>query len=467
MLRNFFYNSLYQIMAIILPFITAPYVSRVLGVEGVGIFSYTFSIAGYFVVFEMLGIKNYGSRTCAKVQNDKVKLGEAFVNIYFLQAIISIMVLITYILYCCFMAEYRVIALLQIMYVMSGSLDISWFFFGIEQFKTTAMRGIGVKVVSAICIFLFVKSIDDLWIYVVIISGSMLVSQTILWFYLKNQLIFCKPTWDNIKKHMLPNLVLFIPVIATSIYKLMDKIMIGFLSTMIQSGLYENSEKVINIPMTLITSLGTVMLPRMSNLVANNNENESRKLIRKSISFMILAGSAMVFGLVAVVEDFIPLFYGEEFGGCVQVVKILSPSILFVCWANVIRTQYLLPRNRDKSYIITVFLGAIVNFVINLFLIPQYGANGAAIGTLVAEAVVCITQSIFVCRELPILSYLKESIPYVIMGGIMFIMVSMVSSNVHCSKLVKIVLEIAVGGCVYLLLFIGLLWMQRKKKLTK
>ncbi len=459
---NYIYNTIYQLLNIFLPLITAPYISRVLGANGIGIYAYTFSIASYYVLIEMLGVRNYGSRCIAMCQGDKKKLGVNFINIYFIQLCLSIAIFVVYLMYSICFAKYKSFAILQSYYVLSGLFDISWFFFGLEKFKMTTIRSCVVKIISVICIFVFVRDISDVNVYIAIISISMLATQMSVWPFLKQEIELCKPSWKELKKHILPNLILFIPVIAISLYKIMDKIMIGKLSTMAQSGFYENSEKIVSIPMSLITSLGTVMLPRMSNIIASGNTEKGKDVIRKSMIFVSFIGIAMVFGLMGISKCFIPWFYGNEFIPCIEITFILSPTIIFICWANVIRTQYLLPNKLDKSYIVTVFLGAAVNFVLNYILIPRYGAYGAAIGTLVAEIVVALMQTIYVIKFLPIVEYLKDGTPFALIGIFMFYIVNFIENMLNISYFGRICIEIVVGASVYC--FLSALYIKFMKK---
>ncbi len=191
--KNFIYNVLYQILIMILPLITTPYIARVIGANGVGVQSYTYSVVNYFVLFAMLGVNNYGNRSIAAVRDDKEKLSKTFWSIYGLQAILSIIMLIIYMFYLIFITnENKVIAGIQSIYIFSALLDINWFFFGIENFKITVTRNAFIKVISAFSIFIFVKKQDDLYIYSLILVIGTIISQVILWFFYKTIYIFCK-----------------------------------------------------------------------------------------------------------------------------------------------------------------------------------------------------------------------------------------------------------------------------------
>ena len=340
--KNFSYNIIYRILVLIMPLITAPYISRVIGAEGQGIFSYTSSIAQYFLLFAMLGVSNYGNRVIAKNRDNKEKLSKEFFSIYALQIITSLIVILVYIIYVVFFVdEYQMYAMIQLIYILSAFFDISWFFFGLEKFKLTVTRNAIIKIISVLSIFVLVKQQDDLWKYALIMVSATLISQLSLFPFLRNEIIFVKPKWKDIKQHIKPNIILFVPVIAVSIYRIMDKIMLGAMSTIEEVGYYENADKIINVPLSFITALGTVMLPRISNLVAKGEENQINRYINKSMEFVIFLSIPISLGLIAVGGTFAPIFFGDEFVVTGYVIQCLAITTFFISCANVIRTQYL------------------------------------------------------------------------------------------------------------------------------
>ena len=424
MKKNFIYNVSYQILILLIPLITIPYVSRVLGVDGIGTYSYTYSIAYYFMMFAMLGLNNYGNRSIAKVRDNKEKLSRTFKEIYCMQIITSTLMVILYFIYLnLFNIEYKRIAVIQLIYVISCVFDINWFFFGIEKFKLTVTRNTIIKVLSLIFIFLFVKNENDLWIYTFILSSSVLASQLFLWPFVKRYINNVKIKFSDIGKHFIPCLKLFLPVVAVAIYKVMDKTMIGWFSNMSEVGFYENAEKIISVPNAIIAALGTVMLPRMSNLYAKNKEQESKKIIEKSINLMMFLAFAMTFGLICISKNFSILFFGLGFEKSGIIIILLSITVLFLSWGNVLRTQYLIPKEYDKIYIESAFLGAIVNLILNLIFIPKYQSIGACIGTIFAELSVMLYQTISIKNELPIKKYIKDIIPFFLKSLLMFIII--------------------------------------------
>ena len=200
----------YQILLIILPLITTPYISRVLGSEGLGTYTYTYTIANYFVLAAMLGVKNYGNRSVAAVRDDRKLLSRTFWEIYGLQLLCSLTATAAYVVYVsAFVREYQLIAALQGIYVLSGLMDISWLFFGAEQFRVTVMRNIAIRLINLACIFLFVKSRGDLWLYTLIMTLGMVFSQGYLWMYVKRLVDWRRPKLRDLGMHMIPELILF------------------------------------------------------------------------------------------------------------------------------------------------------------------------------------------------------------------------------------------------------------------
>lgn len=450
--RNLIYNILYQLLIIILPLVTAPYISRTLGANSVGIYSYTNSIAYYFLLIAMLGISTYGNRSIASIRDEKKKISKTFFEIYSIQFSTFLIAIFIYIIYSIFIVnENNDIFLIQLFYIVSGLLDISWLFFGLEKFKITVTRNTVIKLLTVICMFVFVKNPSDLWKYTLIMSLGTFISQAYLWLYLKKYVNFANIKFDNVKKHIKPILILFIPVIAYSVYKVMDKIMLGSMSTYEQVAFYQNSEKIINIPMGIITALGTVMLPRMSNIISKGEDEKTSNYIRISIKLVTLIGSAITFGIIGTSKIFAPVYLGSEFSSCSTTMTLLSITVFALSWANVVRTQYLIPSHNDRIYVFSAITGAIINIIINAILIPKFGANGAAIGTIFAEFSVMLFQVIAVSKKLPILKNIVATVPYLITGFIMMIVVYFEGKFLG-ESILTLITQIFTGGLIYILL---------------
>jgi O-antigen/teichoic acid export membrane protein len=464
--KNLSYNIAYQILTIILPLITSPYLARVLGPANIGVYSWTHAIAHYFVLFTMLGLNKYGNRTIAGARDDKDTLSRTFCEIYCLQLItgfISILVYVAIVLLWQTGNENESIFFIQTIYVISAIVDVNWLYFGLEKFKETVTRNVIIKIISVCMVFIFVKQSTDLWKYVLIMTGSLLAGNLVLWVKIPKYVNITKITKSGVLKHLRPNLVLFVSVISVSIYKIMDKLMLGGMSTMIQTGFYENSEKITQVPLGIIAALGTVMIPRMSHLEAKGDTKNQKKYTKYSMMFVFGIGSAMAFGMAAISDTFSVFFWGNDYFDCGRLIAGLSISILFVAWANVLQTQILIPQKKDNIYLVSILIGAGINITINALLIPQFGAFGAVIGTICSECAVAITQTIPIKDELHPLDHIKTGIPFVLAGLIMYFAVRAVGESVSGSNVVTLIIQIAVGGVVYILLGGSYLLYLRKK----
>lgn len=438
---------MYQVLILILPLGTIPYISRVLGAEGIGIYSYSYSVALYFTFITMMGLNNYGNRTIASVQDDLEKRSEKFFEIFLMQAIFFTISFVLYLIYLFTLSGDRTIEFIQIIFLFSALFDINWFFFGMEQFQLTVYRNTIVKLISLILIFCLVRDYNDIYIYTFIMSTSYFISQLWLWAYIKRYVKYKKVKFKNVIKHIKPNLVLFIPVIAVSIYRIMDKIMLGNMGPLIELGYFENAEKIVNVPIALFTAVGVVMLPRMTSLLSFNDKKISEKYIDLTMFIVLGFSIGALFGIISIATEFSLLFFGDNFLKAGTIMKFLSPTIVVLAFGNVIRTQILIPNKQDRIYVFSGICGAIINLICNIILIPKFYSVGAAIGTVIAEFVVCFYQAYSIRKELKIIKYLKESIVFVLFGLIMMIFIKLIPEINN--QYISLIIKIFTGGCVY------------------
>lgn len=451
---NFIYNITYQMLVIILPLITAPYVSRVLGVDGVGTYSYIYSIAYYFCLCGMLGISNHGNRSVAMLKGDRDKLSCIFWAIYKIQFATTVLSLICYLIFVTFLfSGDKTLAYIDTFYLVSYVLDINWLYFGLEKFKLTVTRNMAFKILSVVCTFVFVKTADDLWKYTLILSLGTMLSQVYLWMHLFRYVTYKKNSLKEISEQIKPILILFIPVIAYSIYKVMDKIMLGSMSSVQQVGLYENADKIVGIPVGIITAFGTVMMPRISALTSKNEIAQIENYNKLSFKYFSLLSIGMTFGLIGISNTLPAVYFGPEFIDCEPLIAGLSFTLIFMTWANIIRTQYLIPNKIDKPYVVSTICGAAVNLVFNFFLIPRFQARGALVGTLLAEFMVFFVQALYVRKDFFVLRYIKPTVPFVFNGIVMSVIVFFIGENVG-ARIGTLLLQIVVGAAVYLVLSI-------------
>ncbi len=458
---NFIYNSIYQLTNIIVPLITLPFLSRVLAAEGLGKYAFGYSVSYYFYMFIRLGLHSYGNRTIAYVKDDKDKLAKTFFELFSMQFVLGIVISLVYFLYCLLLAPDKQLSLIFILVVLSGGIDLTWMLYGLEEFKITSVRDIATKLITAACIFIFVKRADDVWKYALIYSLGFFINQLIVLPVINKRVYFVRPELKEVLAHVKPNLILFLPTIAVSVYKTMDKIMLGAMTSDVELGYYHGAENIIKVPLALVTALGIVMLPRMSNMLSNNQEEKSIRLVfNKSIMFAMFISTSICIGIMTVSKEFVPLFFGEGFDKCITLFYIILPSCIFLAFANVIRTQYLLPRKKDKLYIISLFTGAVVNLFFNLLLIPRYASVGAAIGTLAAEIIVCVVQAACVYKEADIGKNIVNSIPFIISGIVMFAVFHNYTPPIS-NPIIALLVKIIISGALYLTFLGGFVIIKR------
>lgn len=447
--KNFLYNLVYQIFIFFIPLITIPYISRVLGVNNVGIYSYTYSIVNYFMLASMLGINNYGAREIAKSSSDILKKSKIFFSIYYLQVFCTIVMIIGYSIFIIFYKyEYKIILLIQEIYLISCAFDINWYFFGMEKFKITISRNIIIKIISLVFIFTFVKNKSDLWIYTLILSCSTLISQLYLWIFMNKEIIFTKVSIKEIFSHFRKCIILFIPVIAYSIYRIMDKTMIGSISDTIQLGNYESAEKIINIPLSIVSAIGTVMLPHMSKV----SEDEFDKKVNDTFKLCFFMIFPIILWLIMVASDFSKIFFGNEFDLVPNIIKILVITILFSGITNIIRNTYLIPKAKDSIYVKSTIYGACINLILNLIFIKIYGAYGACVGTICAEFVVMSYQIIKTKKDIDYLRNFYIVIPFAIKSFIMGIVIFLIGLIFNFNIIIKITVQSIFAFITYFIL---------------
>ena len=451
--KNLIYNVSYQILILAVPFITSPYVSRVLGPEGLGTYSVTTAIAKYFTIFALLGMTNYGNRTIAQSRGSRKTLSITFWNLYYFQLIASLSIFVFYLIYVYLLGYslYGIISCCQIPYVLSTVFEVSWFFYGMEEFKGIVIRNAVVKVLTTILIFLFVRTNDDVWIYVLINALSLMIGQLCLWPFIKRYVSFEKPNFRMILSHFKPNCVLMVSVLAVSVYTLLDKIMLEWLSNTIEVGYYENTEKILTMANSTAGAIGAVMLPRISNLQSSGQNNQIIKYVAKSMKYIMIIAIAIAFGIAGISRSFSILYFGKEFENCGLLLTAIAPAIVFYSWSNILRNQYLLPNNLDSVFVIATLSASIVNLILNIILIPMCGALGAVIGTVGAQFCELSYQSYKVRKDLSLKKYFFNLVPYIVFGIMMFVICKIIELYMGIS-VVSLSIQILFGSISFVLM---------------
>lgn len=467
--KNYIYNLCYQVLIVVLPIITTPYISRVLGAENIGIYSYTYSIVSYFILFGSLGVALYGKREVAYVQQNIKERSKVFWEILLFRALTILIATVAYVIFFLnFELEYQTYYIILILEVLAAGLDISWFLQGMEEFKKTVTRNIIVRLLSVTAIFVFVKTPEDLVKYTLIYSLGNFLGNLMLWVYLPKFMKGAKVDFKslNIKRHILPIIVLFVPQITEKIYNMLDKTMIGVLvADKSEVGFYEQAQKTIRILNTVVASLGIVMVPRMATIFETEGKEKVQETLKKSFRFVFFISVPLTLGIISILPSFVPMFYGPGYDKVKDLIIYLSPIILLMGIENVIGTQYLIPTKQQKKYTISVSVGLAVNVVLNYILIIKYQAIGAAISTIISQFIVDMLQMIQVRDELDLKEMFKPLFKYVLVGILMFVLsvgtgyvcenkIFIKENNLELSEYVEyiltITLQVFVGGITYI-----------------
>ena len=452
--KNFLWNMGYQVFVLLLPIITIPYVSRVLGPTGIGINAYTNSIVQYFILFGTLGLTVYGNREVAYQRDNSKKLSNIFWELTFFKLITTGIAVAFYLGFVLVSGEYEIFYLIQGLFLLASAIDVSWFFQGLEEFKITVVRNTFVKVISLIMIFTMIRSKNDLWLYILILGASQLIGNITLLPYLSRYVH--QPIWGemNFLRHVKPTIAMFVPQIASQVYLQLNKTMLGAFIGVEASGFYDNSDKIIKILLAIVTATGTVLLPHMAHSFARGDRKAVFTSLSKSMHFILLLAFPMASGLAAVSPVFTRVFFGRKFEAVSVLLAIESLVIILVGISNAIGIQYLLPTNQVRPFTVSVGVGAAVNIVLNVPLILIWGTVGAMIATVVSELSVSLFQLSFVRKQMQGGSLFTESWKYLIAAILMGIYIRFYLTIIPFGDLLKLISSILLGLVIYSLILI-------------
>lgn len=449
--KNYLYNIFYQILAIIVPVITTPYISRILGVTGVGKYNYVYSVAYIFSLFCWMGTNIYGQKEIAYCGDNKEDRSIVFYEINIIKLGAFLLSSIFYVITIVYMHEDVILFSLAYFYLLANFVDISWLYQGLENFKSTVLRNSIVKIVSVVLVFILVKDQDDIWVYVLILAFTTFMGQLFMWFNVPK--LICKVDFRSlhIRRHVKATIILFLPSVATYVYTSLDKVMLGAMTNSDEVGFYSQSEKIIKLAMTIVTSLGVVMIPRMTTLIKEQKWEMIKIYLDKTFRFVFFLSMPMIAGMVAISDIFIPWFLGEGYESSILLFQILSPLILIIGIASVTGQAVLVSLNKQSYYTITVVCGAIVNCILNLFLIPKYASIGASFATLVAEGIVTTLQLLGVSEYFNHRAFIFNWLKYTVCAALMFIVVRLIDKILlFQSSFLKLGIDIIVGFAFYL-----------------
>ncbi|MGN0334340.1 MAG: flippase [Lachnospiraceae bacterium] len=451
--KNYIYNTLYQCLALITPLITAPYISRVFGADGVGIQSFTNSILTYFTLFAALGTASYGQREIARCRDNRKEVSRVFWEIELVSVFSTSVALIGWIVIILTSDFYRPYYIAWTMSIIAVLFDISWLYAGFEQFKNIVFRNSAVKITGIILLFTVVKSKNDVVLYIAILSTSGLLGNISMWMLLNKYVD--RPCFRELRfwKHLKETLVYFVPTIATSIYTVLDKTMIGLITgDSYENGYYEQATKIISIAKTLIFSLNTVMGARMAYLFGRKEYHKIRDGIETSLDFILLMGTAMSFGIAGISPVFVKLFFGEGYDSVTGILNVLCPIIVVIGISNCLGALYFTPSGRRRDSNKVICLGAAVNLCLNCVLIPKYSATGAAVASVLAEIVITLLYIILGKEYVNFTMLFRFMWRRVIAGCCMFAVVRALAGNLPADGLLSLIFQVAGGGITYIVI---------------
>ena len=456
---NFIMNFLLSASSFIFPLITFPYVSRVLLATGNGTISFYSSIANYFLLVASLGIPTYGIRACAKVRDNFRELSKTVREIFLINEIMTFLVMFFYVISFFLIPKFRQEPLLFVFNGIGIGLNMfgmTWFFQALEQYDFITIRSLMLKIISMVLMFIFVRTPNDYIIQAAITvfaaSGFNLINYHRVKKYVD---LSQKYSSLNLKKHIKPIMILFAQSLAVSIYTSLDTVMLGFMQTNAEVGYYNAAVKLKYILLSLVASLGQVLLPRMSYYVKNNLKNEFMNTMAKSLNFTLEIAFPLALYFVMFSFETMMFLAGDGYIEAVLPMQIITIAIIPNGLTGILGTQVLTSIEKERCVLNSVIIGAIVDFGLNLLLIPKYGASGAAFATMICEFVVLLVQIIYCYDLLNVIKSKLNLFRYIIASVLpLFLIAPFKYININIYILILMLTSILYFGIYFIILFI-------------
>lgn len=450
---NFIFQIFYQIVVLVLPLAMYPILTRNLGDTELGNFTYVNSISFYFVIFAMLGITKYGQRLISQNRDDNEKLRKSFWSLFFTHIITSFISLVLYFGFILlFVKSNSTLFWIHTIYIIAAMLDITWLFYGLENFKFVVLVNFIIKVSTFLCVCFFIHSPNDVFLFAFLELGSILLGYLFLFPIAFKIVPFIRFNFKDCIVHIKPLLILSLSVIATTLYVVFDKTLIGNMINVENVAYYEYSNKLINVPKTLISVIGVVLFPRACSIAVRSDKSLRDKYSRFAYLTVAFISFASIFGISIVGKDFVVIYYGEDFYLCGDIMVKLCPIVFLIGMADVFRSIYLIPAKKDFQYILAICISSVINIAISGLLIPLIGVDGAIIGTLVSEIFSVIYMIILCRKEINFKDLFKAIIVFIVIGFIMFITLYFISLVYAEITLKAIILKVLIGAFIYLVL---------------
>lgn len=397
-----------------------------------------------------------GQREIAKYQENKEKLSKTFFSLFFLRAITLLISGSLFFYFFCIENKYAVYYRILLLEIVSNILDISWFFQGIEDFKKVTIRNFVIKILSVILIFLLIKNENDLVKYIIIYTMSNLLGNGTLWYKISKIIDFSLIKYLEINKYIKPAITMLIPQIATSIYTILDKTMLGSLCNDISEvGYYEQAQKIAKIALTLLTSLNTVLIPKISKSFSNGNRNNVKEYMSKTFNFIWLLSIPLMFGIIAISSKFVPWFFGSDFDKVKILLVETVPIILFIAFSTTLGSQYLMSVGKQNIHTKFVIIGAIANALANFILIPKFKSEGAIIASIISESIIAIGEVTYVLlkKDIELKDIFYGAWKYIISGIVMLIITYYIGFYLNATVITTLI-QVCTGVIVYIIMLI-------------
>lgn len=451
---NYIFNLINTVSGLLFPLITFPYASRVMMADGIGHVNFYQSIIQYLTLLSCLGIPMYAIREIAKVRDDDALRDKTAVEILLLHTMLTILGYIGVAIIAATVAEVQVdipLFLILSLTIFFTAIGCEWFYQGVEDFKYITIRGLVVKVISAVLLFVLVKTKDDLYLYAGYTVFGVLGGNIFNFFRLRKYISFSRFNFRDLRplKHLIPALHIFALNLIISLYAQLNSIMLGFMANDTAVGLFTASYKITHILLSISLALSTTMLPRMSSLAAKGSTEEFQRKSNISMRFTVAVGLPLVIGLIFTSKELMFLFCGESYAPAARTLQLLSPIVLFIGMGCVTGMQTLYPLGKTNLIILTTAIGAIVNIVLNLWLIPLYQQDGTAISTSVTEISVTIS-SLIVGRRYFAFNFISRSyLCYITAAFIMFLVIYF-AKDIVTQGLMHLVIITLIGAFSYI-----------------
>lgn len=459
---NIIYNGLYQLLILALPMITVPYVARVLGARVLGTYSYVTSISMFLSFVILMGMNQLGARNIAQSKRDSESLGKNFVELWKIQLLVGCLVVAGYCLFAVF-SDYRKYLLLNIPYLIGFIIDISWFFIGLGEVRKVVTRNTIIKLCSVVLIFIFVKNKNDLGSYILINSLGILVANIIFWLNMKG--ILSKSSFKNFSSKSVflkESLILVVPQLAVQFYTNFDSTLVGMIAGPTQLSYYDQSQRIARMLLALITSVSTILMPKMSQLRMNKeNDKKVAQLLKVSLDYTLIIALLFTALLMVSSAEFVPWFYGNEYRPMINNMFWVSLIMIFIAYGGVLSSQFTLVNGDYKKYSIPSIVGAFFSVILNIIFAYFWRADGGTAVIIITEFMVCFMRIYLIRKEVNLQQLMHEQLKYIVA----FVLTVLICMNIKVS-LASLFATMVINSVIVTVIYILILLVLRTRMIS-